>query len=128
MIRRPPRSTRTDTLFPYTTLFRSLGQRVAVVGGHPASIGRLHGEDLVERHRCHLEKLLLLVADRGIAADRLDHATAERGNAGPDGLCAREAHVLERGVEEMGRASGRDEGGRGGWIPGGADQLKKKKG
>src|SRR3546814_14521410 len=26
MIRRPPRSTRTDTLFPYTTLFRSSGQ------------------------------------------------------------------------------------------------------
>src|SRR3546814_14875160 len=25
MIRRPPRSTRTDTLFPYTTLFRSPG-------------------------------------------------------------------------------------------------------
>src|SRR3546814_16244556 len=25
MIRRPPRATRTDTLFPYTTLFRSLG-------------------------------------------------------------------------------------------------------
>src|SRR3546814_11686212 len=31
MIRRPPRSTRTDTLFPYTTLFRSirLGSTVA---------------------------------------------------------------------------------------------------
>src|SRR3546814_10784447 len=27
MIRRPPRSTRTDTLFPYTTLFRSLAGR-----------------------------------------------------------------------------------------------------
>src|SRR3546814_1299175 len=27
MIRRPPRSTRTDTLFPYTTLFRSSGAR-----------------------------------------------------------------------------------------------------
>src|SRR3546814_987199 len=27
MIRRPPRSTRTDTLFPYTTLFRSRGRR-----------------------------------------------------------------------------------------------------
>src|SRR3546814_17979792 len=27
MIRRPPRSTRTDTLFPYTTLFRSRGGR-----------------------------------------------------------------------------------------------------
>src|SRR3546814_18418580 len=35
MIRRPPRSTRTDTLFPYTTLFRSgLGQDVALL--HPA--------------------------------------------------------------------------------------------
>src|SRR3546814_5715257 len=30
MIRRPPRSTRTDTLFPYTTLFRSLGEALAV--------------------------------------------------------------------------------------------------
>src|SRR3546814_8070466 len=28
MIRRPPRSTRTDTLFPYTTLFRSTCRRV----------------------------------------------------------------------------------------------------
>src|SRR3546814_826571 len=27
MIRRPPRSTRTDTLFPYTTLFRSIGDQ-----------------------------------------------------------------------------------------------------
>src|SRR3546814_10260485 len=27
MIRRPPRSTRTDTLFPYTTLFRSVPER-----------------------------------------------------------------------------------------------------
>src|SRR3546814_13687250 len=31
MIRRPPRTTRTDTLFPYTTLFRSLGQARGVV-------------------------------------------------------------------------------------------------
>src|SRR3546814_12912072 len=30
MLRRPPRSTRTDTLFPYTTLFRS-----AAAGGEP---------------------------------------------------------------------------------------------
>src|SRR3546814_18138214 len=28
MIRRPPKSTRTDTLFPYTTLFRSTGHRL----------------------------------------------------------------------------------------------------
>src|SRR3546814_4400002 len=31
MIRRPPRSTRTDTLFPYTTLFRSLDGRGKIV-------------------------------------------------------------------------------------------------
>src|SRR3546814_16487667 len=31
MIRRPPRSTRTDTLFPYTTLFRSIGARHVVI-------------------------------------------------------------------------------------------------
>src|SRR3546814_10076340 len=30
MIRRPPRSTRTDTLFPYTTLFRSARARVGL--------------------------------------------------------------------------------------------------
>src|SRR3546814_9280818 len=29
MIRRPPRTTRTDTLLPYTTLFRSLAERMA---------------------------------------------------------------------------------------------------
>src|SRR3546814_2194335 len=33
MIRRPPRSTRTDTLFPYTTLFRSCEPRRRRVGG-----------------------------------------------------------------------------------------------
>src|SRR3546814_1987239 len=32
MIRRPPRSTRTDTLFPYTTLFRSPVRRLARLG------------------------------------------------------------------------------------------------
>src|SRR3546814_3573768 len=30
MIRRPPRSTRTDTLFPYTTLFRSSNLRATI--------------------------------------------------------------------------------------------------
>src|SRR3546814_10939684 len=38
MLRRPPRSTRTDTLFPYTTLFRSdevLRRKVAVKVLHP---------------------------------------------------------------------------------------------
>src|SRR3546814_21042805 len=33
MIRRPPRSTLTDTLFPYTTLFRSIGANFACIEG-----------------------------------------------------------------------------------------------
>src|SRR3546814_5700447 len=41
MIRRPPRSTRTDTLFPYTTLFRS-GDRPPAQRGHPGQSQR-HG-------------------------------------------------------------------------------------
>src|SRR3546814_8559671 len=43
MIRRPPRSTRTDTLFPYTTLFRSGRGRVPFersFGGRTAGAGR----------------------------------------------------------------------------------------
>src|SRR3546814_7258140 len=38
MIRRPPRSTRTDTIFPYTTLFRSL---------QPGHAGGLHHVDVL---------------------------------------------------------------------------------
>src|SRR3546814_9485973 len=37
MIRRPPRSTRTDTLFPYTTLFRSV-VGLALVGDHLGAV------------------------------------------------------------------------------------------
>src|SRR3546814_6366240 len=43
MIRRPPRSTRADTLFPYPTLFRSYGK--AELG----SIVRLHGARFADR-------------------------------------------------------------------------------
>src|SRR3546814_7107935 len=38
MIRRPPTSTRTDTLFPYTTLFRSLGVVVGQLGLLPVQV------------------------------------------------------------------------------------------
>src|SRR3546814_5386579 len=38
MIRRPPRSTRTDTLLPYTTLFRSDLLRVAPTRTQPGAI------------------------------------------------------------------------------------------
>src|SRR3546814_18267604 len=41
MIRRPPRSTRTDTLFPYTTLFRSEGAFTAPVLREAARAARV---------------------------------------------------------------------------------------
>src|SRR3546814_12092283 len=44
MIRRPPRSTRTDTLFPYTTLFRSAG---LIDGDHGAGLHQTFVHDLV---------------------------------------------------------------------------------
>src|SRR3546814_10718473 len=50
MVRRPPRSTRTDTLFPYTTLFRSVGPTLgalrtlrdicAITGARPLAVIR----------------------------------------------------------------------------------------
>src|SRR3546814_3365814 len=59
MIRRPPRSTRTDTLFPYTTLFRSLalfdprgrdGPQPGQGGAHDGVVG-IGGIDGVDRIR-----------------------------------------------------------------------------
>src|SRR3546814_10303661 len=50
MIRRPPRSPRTDTLFPYTTLFRSLSREHRRQGGRYGAYARRRGE-LRRRHR-----------------------------------------------------------------------------
>src|SRR3546814_13194243 len=68
MIRRPPRSTRTDTLFPYTTLFRSAGtvggvlQRGGVGGGrHPSRVAARyagHGRGRSEEHTSELQSLM----------------------------------------------------------------------
>src|SRR3546814_13626846 len=48
MIRRPPRSTRTDTLFPYTTLFRSVrkSDRFELGAADPRGLGRLRRQVL----------------------------------------------------------------------------------
>src|SRR3546814_1285251 len=71
MIRRPPRSTRTDTLFPYTTLFRSEMTRKAVGadffdGKTPAQLQALGDFDLEfqgrltrsEEHTSELQSLM----------------------------------------------------------------------
>src|SRR3546814_1073687 len=66
MIRRPPRSTRTDTLFPYTTLFRSTGLT-------PAGWDLEHGLALTsgERFAEKVDRLLLV-------RPKLDHARPPR--------------------------------------------------
>src|SRR3546814_6822564 len=59
MIRRPPRSTRTDTLFPYTTLFRS--HQVAPRGAD----GHRHHQDELEDGADEDDQQLLGLADAG---------------------------------------------------------------
>src|SRR3546814_8117175 len=62
MIRRPPRSTRTDTLFPYTTLFRSLqrlhdGPLTALLpAGTPCWLDGGHNRS--EEHTSELQSLM----------------------------------------------------------------------
>src|SRR3546814_2155885 len=75
MIRRPPRSTRTDTLFPYTTLFRSHGLVRVVVESQRGGRERL---DAAEFLRGHVERLLCQL-DRGRAElhDRSEEHTSE---------------------------------------------------
>src|SRR3546814_3146552 len=80
MIRRPPRSTRTDTLFPYTTLFRSDARRLPVrhvpaTGGDVDVRGRIGVEECTEvggarplppgRRAGHLDMLTQIVAEHG---------------------------------------------------------------
>src|SRR3546814_6421975 len=48
MSRRPPRSTRTDTLFPYTTLFRSQPRPLAPETGDAVVVARHRGCDHVD--------------------------------------------------------------------------------
>src|SRR3546814_14325503 len=68
MILRPPRSTRTDTLFPYTTLFRSVRCRTqAPPQPVAARLPAAHGADL--RHLLHRRTVLL--PDGRLAGDRL---------------------------------------------------------
>src|SRR3546814_10810400 len=69
MIRRPPRSTRTDTLFPYTTLFRSVVRVVEMAGEHEGDAEPLRGG--LEHQRPRIE-----MVDRG-RLDILDPGRSE---------------------------------------------------
>src|SRR3546814_11490078 len=97
-IRRPPRSTRTDTLFPYTTLFRSLAavadeglEDLLEVQPLRAAVDQRHHVDA--EHRLHLRLLVDVVEPhlRRVATLDLDVAA----HAVLLGLVAQLADALE---------------------------------
>src|SRR3546814_8727064 len=79
MIRRPPRSTRTDTLFPYTTLFRSIAIGIA--------------DQLAERDRAIFYPSARPVAR--IGRRRRNHARREIASRVEDGTVRSEEHTSE---------------------------------
>src|SRR3546814_9256158 len=89
MIRPPPRSTRTDTLFPYTTLFRSL-----VGHGPRGSDGLFPGpcmHDQLCQHR--------IVPRGNLAARRAPGLDTDAGREVHVGQCARRGSIVERSEE-----------------------------
>src|SRR3546814_2516690 len=82
MIRRPPRSTRTDTLFPYTTLFRSI-QHMCM----PVFVGHGHHRLAVNLLYCQLvdaaagfiapKQPAILIQRPNLATDTADYQRSE---------------------------------------------------
>src|SRR3546814_1975403 len=96
MIRRTPRSTRTDTLFPYTTLFRAIQARAAAVGAGALA-------DVLRQFLAHRGRFGLPVAALQVRHDALELVLALGAAAGvgevAEGdrvLAAAEQHRLAR--------------------------------
>src|SRR3546814_19431633 len=101
MIRRPPRSTRTDTLFPYTTLFRShalpRGRLHIVAGAHHALPSEMPGIF----NRLALRFLLARNPAGGMSG-------AAMRTRVPDEVTRDDSEPTPMPDEEIGRASGRE--------------------
>src|SRR3546814_13853524 len=121
MILRPPRSTRTDTLFPYTTLFRSpraLGRNAQHVGAVVVAVADEHRRPGRAGHGALADQPLVAVnrwredrADRlGVFQPAGDAVIGARGDtAAVRVLAIHFEEVLARG-QEIGRATGRARG------------------
>src|SRR3546814_9919123 len=94
MIRRPPRSTRTDTLFPYTTLFRS---RRARVGGRSAARGRRTQPRVANRDLTRTGRHLKIDAMR-FRQIEIFHAVYTTGSIS---AAARSLHVSQPSVSKV---------------------------
>src|SRR3546814_7171204 len=103
MIRRPPRSTRTDTLFPYTTLFRSLD--VAVTADHHDGNERMFlPDDPQQIDTVVLAAFQPYVQDDEVrlpGADRRQRTRAVSGGAGLVTLVAEDAARSEEHTSEL---------------------------
>src|SRR3546814_1330670 len=84
MIRRPPRSTRTDTLFPYTTLFRSIAVAAGDIFAGWAYVGAASGlalplfpDALGERSRFLYYILFVLAVLTFLVVRRSEEHTSE---------------------------------------------------
>src|SRR3546814_13420392 len=114
MIRRPPRSTRTDTLFPYTTLFRS-GEKLWLHTGFSEPAGLLggaspavDGETVVVPYSSGEIFALRVENGRVVWSDNL--TAVRRADALSSLADIRAAPVVDRGLvlAEIGRASCRE--------------------
>src|SRR3546814_11406964 len=110
MIRRPPRSTRTDTLFPYTTLFRSVGARFP----NPL-IEATFGADTMPQTADNLAREFDISrdeADRFAEASQAKYKKARKAGFFGGEICAVEAPARRKGTPNV--VSGRSEERRGG--------------
>src|SRR3546814_11355572 len=108
MIRRPPRSTRTDTLFPYTTLFRSVFGAAGCLSSHWALFLPPDGELLPQP-----DVGAIGAAFAGYIHDTLPPAGTHRlwfdhGDQTLDRLYAPLQEQVDRAVAERGWVRGRD--------------------
>src|SRR3546814_20599645 len=93
MIRRPPRSTRTDTLFPYTTLFRSLLRVFRQRPGRQERLKTLRNVVVGQQEFDNdIEELLLAMAREGPIAGEVKHCLAAREPAPSDDVVATLLH------------------------------------
>src|SRR3546814_13677879 len=107
MIRRPPRSTRTDTLFPYTTRFRSqlLVEHLPALAGVVLAAKQLveRDEDLAAVDRAVLERRV----EREVAAADVHAVGVARHQRAGDADVAGVADQDVRVIQEAGQAADR---------------------